>query len=228
MASYGSKSGGGGGYDVAYSAAGQGGAHIDLADNPLRYGTRDTAVSGAMRSAIEKQERKRQTAKVEYAYAMDENGNLIGEKRGGRGSCSVPYSFWTENGILTHNHPRTGDEIGILGGTFSVPDIKQVALRGIKTMRASAAEGTYSITKGKNFNGQGLLEYRRKLDRETRKVAKAKVQEAGERYKRGEISYSELQAVAKKASNASLVSIHNGLIAGQKEYGYTYTLERNG
>lgn len=214
---------------IGYTATkiiGQGGAEIDLTDTPLRYTGNDAAITGKAREVLEAQEKKRLEAAVEYAYGVDADGNVIGEKRGGKASCAVPYNLWVDGGTLTHNHPRTGDEKGTLGGTFSTADIKGLVAYDVRTMRASAAEGTYSITKSKNFNGNGLISYRRQLERSANAAAKQKVQEAGERYKRGEISQTQLMSVAKKASNAALVSIHNGLIAGQSTYGYTYTLER--
>ena len=226
MGSKDSRGGGGGGFSTVTSVTGQGGHNIDLTDYPLRYGNHDSAISGATRAMLEAQETKRLDAKVEYGYALDADGNLIGEKRGGRGSCSLPASYYMNGEILTHNHPRTGDEAGTLGGTFSTQDFKVLTVGNLKTMRASAAEGTYSITKGKNFDGAGLLKYRRQLEKDANAAAKKRVQEAGERYKRGEISSSQLTQAAKDASNRALVSIHNGLLAGQKDYGYSYTLER--
>lgn len=223
----GSQNGGNSGMSVSTSAVAQDGTTIDLSDTPLRYGGNDKALSAKERAALETQEKKRLSAKVEYAYAVDAEGNPVGnEKRGGKGSVSVPYSMYVEGGTLTHNHPRVGEEAGMLGGTFSTADLNGFALRGIRTMRASASEGTYSITKGTNFNAQGLTSYRRELERSANKAAKEKVNSAGEKFKRGEISRIQLMAEAKKAGNEALVSIHNGLIAGQKEYGYSYTLER--
>lgn len=223
----GSQNGGNSGMSVSTSAVAQDGTTIDLSDTPLRYGGNDKALSTKERAALETQEKKRLSAKVEYAYAVDADGNPVGkEKRGGKGAVSVPYSMYVDGGTLTHNHPRVGDEAGMLGGTFSTADITAFATRDIRTMRASASEGTYSISKGKDFNAKGLNSYRRELERSANKVAKDKVTSAGERYKRGEITHQQLMSAAKKASNEALVSLHNGLIAGQKDYGYTYTLER--
>lgn len=227
MGGRGSSSGSSGNGSLAKSAVSQDGSVIDLSDNPLRYGKNDAAISLEMRAALEAQENKRLNAKVEYAYALDENGNPVGkEKRGGKSSCAIPYEMFAENGTLTHNHPRVGDEAGLLGGTFSTADLRGFGLRGIKTMRASASEGTYSITKGKNFDAQGLISFRNSLERRINKESTAKVKAAGERYKRGEITHTELMGIAKQVGNSALVEIHNELLANQKKYGYSYTLER--
>lgn len=228
MGGRGSGSGGsGGGGSLAKQAVSQDGSVIDLSDTPLQYGKLDAAIGGQARATLEAQETKRLSAKIEYAYALDADGNPVGkEKRGGRSQCSIPYSMFADGGTLTHNHPRTGDEAGMLGGTFSSADIRGFSVRGIKTMRASAAEGTYSITKGSNFDAQGLMSFRNSLERRINKESTAKVKAAGERYKRGEITHTDLMNTAKKVGNAALVEIHNELIANQKKYGYTYTLER--
>ena len=226
--------GGGGGSDSVTSVIGQGGVQIDLTATPLVYGKLDPSISPAERRALEAQEDKRRNAAVEYAYAVqadgspatDIYGNPLKEKRGGKGSCAVPYRMWVQDGTLTHNHPRTGDETGMLGGTFSTADIDGFASRGLRTMRAAAAEGTYSISKGKNFNSSGLRKYRLEIERTANSAARQKVLDAGERYKRGEISRTQLMKAATEATNAALVQIHNGLIAGQQQYGYVYTLER--
>ena len=82
--------GGGGGSKQVTTVTVQSGATVQL-DQPLVYGAKDPAVTGAVRTAIEAQETKRLTAKVEYAYVADQNGNQIGsERRGGAGSVSTP------------------------------------------------------------------------------------------------------------------------------------------
>lgn len=238
MGQHTSKSGGGGkgatapkgsAYTRDTSAKASDGSEIDLKDTPLVYGEHDAALSGSKRSTIEAQERKRLNAKVEYAFALDRDGNqnpLAPEKRGGKGSVSTNSLYWRKDGVFTHNHPRTGDSAGILGGTFSVADIRAFTLSEVATMRASASEGTYSISRRPGFDNRGLMNYMRKLDQQVTQNARTKVDAAYKRLRAKEITLQEYRAESKKATNAMLVELHNGLLKGQNYYGYSYTLER--
>lgn len=206
-------------------------------DTPLVYGGDDTALSGTIRSVIEDFESKRYRNKVEFARVVDENGRVIEERRGGRGSVGISVRAANAGKVLSHNHPRSG---GLLGGTFSVEDISGFVRADLSIYRATAAEGTYSIAKGRNFNFHGLLEYYKQAHKENF----AKYQEAtkdsndsynavSKAYRKGEKTYAEVMTaydkaveVNNKAFNQFLVANHNALRDGQKKYGYTYTLER--
>ena len=216
------------GMTVATSAKAADGTDIDLRDTPLRYGDHDAAVTGALRLAVEAQERKRQGAKIEYAMGFNSRGEAIGEARGGSGSVRTPASFWPTDGLFTHNHPRSAakGEKGMLGGTFSQEDIACFIRSPIRTMRASASEGTYSITRGAGFDGAGLKAYMTQVDQATNAAVRTKIKQLQVDYRAKKITAEQYNASAVKAVNEALVGLHNGLIAGQKQYGYTYTLER--
>ena len=234
MGKRGSSSGfSGQGYDVATSVQTQEGQTADLKDTPLRYGKPDAALTDAQRQAVEAFEQKRKSAKVEYAYGVDDKGRAWApEKRGGKSGVRTPAAHWFPDGVFTHNHPRTGKEAGLLGGTFSVGtghrdgDISTFIANPVRTIRASAAEGTYSMSKGPGFDGRGLLAFAQQAERDARKVYKGKCDEAFKRYLANEITGKEYHAACDRAFNALLVSKHNAFIAGQSQFGYTYVLER--
>lgn len=224
---------GGQGYDVATSVQTQEGKTVDLQNMPLRYGKPDPAVTDAQRQAVEVFEQKRKSAKVEYAYGVDDKGRAWApEKRGGKSSVRTPAAYWMPDGVFTHNHPRTGKEAGLLGGTFSVGtghrdgDISTFIANPVRTIRASAAEGTYSMSKGPGFDGRGLLAYARQAESDARKAYKARCDDAFAQYRSGAISGKAYHEACDRAFNALLVSKHNAFIAGQSQYGYTYVLER--
>lgn len=201
------------------------GGTIDLSDSPLVYGSHDGAVSGALRTALEGQESKRLSAKVEYAQSFDENGNPTSkEKRGGGGAVKVTYSQ-LDSAVLTHNHPRGEGE---LGGTFSQADIRNFSHFRMNTHRASAKEGTYSISKGSNFDGAGLRRHYADVDRSAYAAYKSRNASLTSSYRSGSITWDQYSAGASKSFNTYLVDLHNGLLSGQQQYGYTYTLERRG
>lgn len=105
-------------------------------------------------------------------------------------------------------------------------DISTFIANPVRTIRASAAEGTYSMSKGPSFDGRGLLRFAQTAERDARKVYKDKCKAAFDSVRRGDISWAEYHAACDKAFNAMLVSKHNAFLAGQSQYGYTYTLER--
>lgn len=222
-----------GGRGASSGGGGAGGAKGELKlpdgtkaefEGELKFGKDDPNVTGKTRQVITDWESKRAKAKVEYAYATDADGNPVGaEVRGGKGSVRTPYYYHGDGTTFTHIHPR-GD--GMLGGTFSGADMRNFANTGNKTTRAAAKEGTYSISKGANFDRAGFNSYVSKADSNFRKTYRSKADAAYQQYKAGKISFNDYQLANAKAFNTALVGLHNDYSAGQKTYGYTYTLER--
>lgn len=218
--------GGGGGSKQVTTVTVQSGATVQL-DQPLVYGAKDPAVTGAVRTAIEAQETKRLTAKVEYAYVADQNGNQIGsERRGGAGSVSTPLWYFQQDATFTHNHPRNNtNEAGYLGGTFSNADLYSFSSTRIRTFRASAAEGTYSISKTSAFHARQFMRYANSLDKTATSNHKARVNKLAADVSSGKLTWSAYKQQTSNSFNSMLIELHNGLLAGQAQYGYTYTLE---
>lgn len=213
------------------------GTEIDLSDFPLTYGEKDAYVDGDRRKAIEEFEDKRYKAKIEYGRVIDKDGNTLCDNRGGRDSCRLSYfALQSEGGIATHNHPRSGLDAGELGGTFSTADLSVVANRKISTMRATAAEGTYSLTKQAGFKASEFLSYANRSEAKARAAYNAEMKTLSEKLhadQKNIKSTSDSQNLwekysksRKNAFNRMLVNMHNSLLAGQKEYGYSYSLER--
>lgn len=217
------KSGGGG---LATSALSQSGEKIDLTDYPLKYGDADKALTPNQRRTIEDFEQRHQKSKVEYATLLDADGNpTMPEKRGGKNGVRTYASDWRNAEVMSHNHPRS-ENGGILGGTFSYDDLNTFTTVKTKTMRAAAAEGTYSITKSGNFNYTGFRDYARNIRDRNYSGYKAAELDLRKQYKTSKITYDDYVKQSNKAFNKMLVDMHNELLSGQKTYGYTYTLER--
>jgi len=202
-------------------------------DGELVYGEKDSEISGVVRATVDAFEAKRKNQKVEYGNTVKADGDDLGEVRGGKNGVSVP--FWyiegptAKDGAYSHIHPR-GE--GKLGGTFSVAngseeaDLEIWAGGDVKTFRAAAKEGIYSISKKSNFDKSGFVDYARQANTSARKTEKAANDEAYKGYVDGEYSYEEYLRRCDKHFNNFLIENHNALLAGQKKYGYTYTLER--
>ena len=218
-------------------AFGSDGKEIDLSRSPLRYSDDDKTVQGKVRSTIEKFEKLRATNKIEFARTVDANGDIIEDNRGGRGSVKTSVRALNQADTFTHNHPRSA---GVIGGTFSVADINNFANYGVRVYRAAASEGTYSISKGKKFDSAGLKNYYKQVSEAAANGAKARNASAKAEYDKvknsynaGKATYQQYESAWSKynsditrSNNKMLVDLHNGLISGQKKYGYTYTLER--
>lgn len=228
---------GGGSWKAEKSVRGSDGNPIDLNDSPLRYSSDDSSVAGNVRTVIDAFEKARVKNKIEFARIVDANGNIIEERRGGSGSVRSSVRALNNGDTFSHNHPREG---GMLGGTFSTADLNNFANYGVRVYRAAAPEGTYSISKGRNFDSAGLKRYyaaeHAAAQRQYRSDVRAlgnKYSEVTKAYRAGtatraeaDRAYKDYQAGAAKAFNKWLVSNHNALIAGQRQYGYTYSLER--
>lgn len=194
-------------------------------EGTLHYDGDDKALTGKSRQVVTSWEAKRVKNKIEYAYAVDADGNPIGkEVKGGKGSVQTTITYTNNNGgAFTHIHPR-GD--GMLGGTFSSADLQIFAKRNMKTTRAAAKEGTYSISKGKNFDANGFKAFAAKADAGFTANYRQRSANISVKYRAGKLTYDQYLKENAKAFNTALVDLHNTLRSGQKQYGYTYTLEK--
>lgn len=115
---------------------------------------------------------------------------------------------------------------GKLGGTFSFEDMKNFAIFKNTTERAKAKEGTYSISKTSNFDTKGFLAFARKAYSNFNSNKKAKNIKLASDYYAKKITYDDYKKQVAKEFNTELVNLHNTYKSGEKQYGYTYTLER--
>lgn len=218
----------GGGTKTKTKVVVQGGREIDLSGMPLRYGKK-FGLTDAQRKAVEEQEKKRLDADIEYGVAYDSEGNIVGrEFSGDSGSVAIPYSIYTQAEVFTHNHPRGTDGAynQCLGGTFSEADMRIFAkFPNLKTMRASAAEGTYSITKRDGFDEHLFNDYVGSIHAKHHSIMDKERDQIYNNLLERKINYGEYVTQSKMAFNKFLINYHNDFIAGQKKYKYTYTLE---
>lgn len=196
---------------------------IDLSESPLRYSGEDKAVKGNVRNTIDTWENKRVKNKIEYGTCVDANGNVIEERRGGHGSVKVSTRALNQADTYSHVHPRN---TGMIGGSFSEKDMENFKTYNVNTYRATAKEGTYSISKSKGFDGNGLYRNYSIACNNNRARAKLEVNYLKKDYLRGGISDKDFIAKGNAINNKMLVANHNWLMANQSKYGYTYTLER--
>ena len=215
---------GGGAYSVS-SIRTQDGTIADLTNYPLVYSA-NVSLPAAAQAAIDDFEQRHEKSKIEYATLVDTNGNVLIEKKGGRSSVSVPTYYYYHADVMSHNHPRGKGEEGQLGGTFSDADLKTFAHTPINTMRASAFEGTYSITKGSAFDPRKFRSYVKGEHNRTWGEYKKRQSANFQNTVAKNGLWSDYERLETDNFNRFLVEMHNSLLAGQSQYGYTYGLQK--
>ena len=214
--------GGGNGFEKkGATSLKDGSSTIDLSGSPLRFGKDDARIREKLRAGVEEFEEKYRGSAVEYGATFNENGYQHTETRGTKTSVKISTLDYDMADTYSHIHPR---EEGILGGTFSETDLSHFAKFHVKTCRAAAKEGTYSISKGKNFDSTGFGEF---VKREFGKVTSEAHKTATVLNRKiNTMQYETYSQGIKDINNKMLVGLHNVLISGQKQFGYKYTLER--
>ena len=163
--------------------------------------------------------------KTEYATLLTDDGYYATKDiRGSRGQVSVPAALYRNAKIFTHTHPQQNE--GDIGGTFSDADLDAFVKQRIRVAVAEAGEGRYMISKGKKFDGAGLLSYYRTQHASAWREYNAKTDDLAAMYEAGQMGYSDYLKAHTSETNRYLMRSHNALLAGQKKYGYKYSLGR--
>ena len=147
---------------------------------------------------------------VEYGYMVDENGKVVAGAKGTKHSVAIAYDGSEKGFTVTHNHPSG------YGGTFSGADISHLTVAELKSIRAVAREGTYSITAKKNANYMGL---NRALAKDINKINV-----------RGATKYMKAKATGKSnnvARKAYVDEMHKWYQKNASKYGFTYKFTPN-
>lgn len=117
-------------------------------------------------------EQKYRTNKDETLHMFTPSGELIHSFAGKGAEVRIPSGLIIEHTILTHNHPRSLGQKGVLriGNSLSAPDLYTMVRRNVREMRAVTPTYTYSMKRPKG--GWGVTEQRlkrayKKAERET-------------------------------------------------------------
>lgn len=202
------------------------GSQIDLKGMPLTYISKELGVNQKERQALEKIEQRIVKSDVENGAVVDENGNILWQgTSSNNGHVEIPYIQGIST--VTHNHPRANND-GLLGGTFSNGDLRMLVQTDIKSIRATTSEGTYSISKGKNFDSAGFMAYIGQSELKRRREYNNTERRLKDLVGNGKLTAKDYYDRHNKAFNKYLVDKHNDLINGGTKYGYSYGLEKNG
>ena len=111
----------------------------------------------------------------ELAYVYDADGNEIVHFQGNGGEVYIDKSKVPENAIITHNHPNSLGETGILaiGHSFGVDDIRQAVITNASEIRAVTPTYTYSLKRPEGVWGMTPTQAVRRFN----KIYRSKVDE---------------------------------------------------
>lgn len=173
-------------------------------------------------SACQGVEAKSVKLKNEKLTLVNENGEVIHEKRGGRGSVSIDYATAVQMGesvTLTHNHP------GEFGGTFSGADVNILTKYNLRAIRAVGVEGTYSLERKSHTTGLKASmfnsEYRTLADRVNRDL-NSEYKMMRSKAMRGDISAADANRHLAEHRNKLCNEMHNWLVENAPKYNYNY------
>lgn len=207
-----------------------GGGYIDLGDMRLQYGRREK-FNEDIRGKLDKFENEVYTKNREHMLLLDKDGKEISRTVGRTDRVSASSdSDWDSAVEMSHNHPRRP---GLLGGSFSAVNEDGsgdlavfTAHQNLKTMRATAKEGTYSMTKRKNFDGEGLKTAATNAFRDITANAQKEHRALKKMAEKGEITKIQYHEGLNRINNKAFIQKHNWYLANQSKYGYNYKLER--
>lgn len=153
---------------------------------------------------------------------VNENGDIVHEKRGGKASVSIDdytKAMMGENVTLTHNHP------GEFGGTFSGADVNVLTKYNLRAIRAVGVEGTYSLERKSNttmlkasYFNQAYKALADDVDislRAQHKLMRAKVNG-------GEMTVEAANRHLANHRNKECDRMHNWLLQNAAKYNYNY------
>lgn len=199
---------------------------VDLTGMRLNYGEIDKTIPSKVRDGMVWFRDKYINNQREYGVTYYENGTIVEDVTvGDAHSVNTYYMPGVPHQTTGHIHPRV-DRPNVLGGTFSETDLKSFLHDEYDTKYADAKEGRYIITKGKNYNHDGLMNYFRNAQKINSNKYGKELASIDHAYYSGEIDYATSEVMKDRAFNRYLVRQHNDLLAGRRKYGYSYTLER--
>lgn len=163
--------------------------------------------------------------KTEKMTLVSENGEIILEKSGGKGSVSFGGYETAHMGptvTLTHNHP------GAFGGTFSGADVNILTKFDLRAIRAVGNEGTYSLERTSQTMGLKSSKFNMEYAQQSNKVVrnlKAEHKRLKTKVVNGELEVDVANKQIAEYRNNQCNTLHNWLTQNAASYGYNYVFE---
>ena len=167
-------------------------------------------------------EKKSVQLQNEKMTLVNENGDIVHEKRGGRSRIHFDVydeAMMGDNITLTHNHP------GEYGGTFSGADVSTLAHFNLRAIRAVGVEGTYSLERQSNTTAKQTatfsMDYKALAkDVDNSLTAQRNMMQA--KVNNGAISVEDANRHLANHRNKECDRMHNWLIQNAAKYNYNY------
>lgn len=210
-------------------APGKSKAHDNaIAREKERHAAAAAATSGlpeAVLKTCREVEAKTVNRKTEKMTLVGEDGRIILEKGGGKTSVSFgPREgyFMDSTTTLTHNHP------GEYGGTFSGADVKVFVDYKLKAIRAVGKEGTYSLERTSQTNGNKSYDFKQEFASKSNAL-NSQIQKEYKSLKnkvaRGQTTADEANKQLSARRTDLCNQQHEWLIQNAEKYGYKYVFE---
>lgn len=170
-------------------------------------------------------EAKTVSRKTEKMTLVDENGNIVLEKSGSRGSVRFGGYETAHMGptvTLTHNHP------GEFGGTFSGADVNILTKFDLRAIRAVGKEGTYSLERTSQTMGLKASTFNREYANQSNKATrsiKSEYKKLKGKVVNKEMSADDANRQLAEHRTAQCNTLHNWLTQNAASYGYNYVFE---
>lgn len=181
-----------------------------------------TNLSGKTLATCQEVEAKTVNRKTEKMTLVDDSGNVILEKSGGKGSVSFGGYETAHMGptvTLTHNHP------GEFGGTFSGADVNILTKFDLRAIRAVGKEGTYSLERTDKTMGLKSSTFNRDYSQQSNKVVrnlKSEYKKLKTKVVNKEMSADAANKQIAEYRNSQCNSLHTWLTQNAASYGYNY------
>ena len=173
-------------------------------------------------------EAKTVNRKTEKMSLVDEEGNVLTEKSGTKGSVRFGGYETAHMGptvTLTHNHP------GDFGGTFSGADVDILAKYELRAIRAVGKEGTYSLERTSETTfSQGAF-FNREYAKHSNKAIRSLKSEFKSMQKKvwdGEVSMDDANRHLAEFRTNQCNALHDWLSQNAASYSYNYVFTPSG
>ena len=173
-------------------------------------------------------EAKTVTRKTEKMSLVDEEGKVVLEKSGSKGSVRFGGYERAHMGptvTLTHNHP------GDFGGTFSGADIDTLTSNDLRAIRAVGKEGTYSLERMSHTIGLKASMMNRDFAQQSNTVIRSLKSEHKKMQQKvwdGEISSEDANRYLAEYRTTQCNGLHDWLSQNAASYGYNYVFTPSG
>ena len=173
-------------------------------------------------------EAKTVTRKTEKMSLVDDNGNVLVEKSGSKGSVrfgGYETAHMGPNVTLTHNHP------GEFGGTFSGADVSILTRYDLRAIRAVAKEGTYSLERTAKATGMDVLKLGDEFTFRSTTVnrsLRSEYNKMKDKVRNDEMSVDDANRHLSDYRTAQSNMLHDWLTQNAATYGFNYVFTPSG